>query len=291
MVLSNSNDNGRALEYALTNSLVLRYPNAILDQDTLNDQRRDIERFLALPETAQLYFQRNSHYFVNSVLETRIDSSQAIIELKRLKDGQGVEGDVTDIRLVLADRTHYNISLKHNHKAVKHQRPGALMKQLGIVDANINTEYKNKIKEIETRFYSKVLAQETEFNTAKARDPRIISDLYREICLNAISYINQYSGYAPSFFTFLVGRFDFDKVVVRENTIEVSKFMDITMPTGMSARIFQDSYIDLSFNNGFLFRMRLHTASSRFVVNKSLSLKFDTHLMSDSVVTDTFLVR
>lgn len=290
MVQSNSNDNGRALEYALTESLILRYPNAILDQDTINDQQRDRERFSVLPVATQQYFQRNCNYFVNSVLETRIGVNQGILELKRLKDGQGVEGDVTDIRLLLADRTYYNISLKHNHDAVKHQRPGALVKQLGIDNTNVNTEYKNRIKEIETVFYSKTLAQENEFITVKGRDPRIISDLYRGVCLNAIYYINQYSCYAPSFFTFLVGRFNFDKVVVREDTIEVSKFMDISMPTNMLASIVENSYIDLSFNNGFLFRMRLHTASSRFEANKSISLKFDTRLMSNSVFTSIFQV-
>lgn len=290
MARSTSNDNGRALEYALTQALASRYPQAIIDSDTQTDQLRDRDKFLALSNNDQRYFRKNSDYFANYILASRIGSNNVVIGLSRLKDGSGTEGDVTDIRLYLADREHYNISLKHNHKAVKHQRPGALIGQLGIADAQIAYAYKQSIVQISKRFYERVLPCETTFNAAKLRDAAIITDLYRDICQNTISYINRYSAQAPTFFNFLVGRFNFDKVVIRKNLIELMTFSDIPSPTTMTAKLHQDSYIILTFDNGFIFNMRLHTASSRFEHEKALSLKFDTQLISDSVETISYSV-
>ena len=65
-------------------------------------------------------------------------------------------------------------------------------------------------------------------------------------------------------------------------------FSSIILPTSMSASLCDSSYRNLDFNNGFSFRMRLHTASSRFEEGKSLSLKFGTHLQTENIPSSTY---
>ncbi|MCO7020844.1 MULTISPECIES: HaeIII family restriction endonuclease [Vibrio] len=281
MANSTSNDNGRALEYALTQALIRYYPTARIDEQTKHDQIRDLGKLKSLPDNVQAYFVKNTDYFVSKILPSRIGYDNEIIKLSRLTDTQGTRGDVTDIRLWLVDGYVYNISLKHNHEAVKHPRPGSLIDQLGINNDLINKEYRNKVKAIEKDFYNNLLEGETTFNVVKQRNPDIILNLYRNICNNYINYLNKYRNCAEEYFSFIVGIYEFEKVIITRNKIDILNFYNIPRPTDMRAEIYNNSYIDVHFDNGISFRSRLHTASSRINLGRSISLKFDTNILYD----------
>jgi hypothetical protein len=76
------------------------------------------------------------------------------VTIERLSDNEGKKGDVTDIRLRFDNRTE-NLSIKHNHKALKHQRPSATPKQCGFKKTSIESiNFKSKYKKITSKFSS-----------------------------------------------------------------------------------------------------------------------------------------
>lgn len=272
-----SNRNGRALEYALTKNIQTKYPNAALTKGTIADQKRDKEKYDSLNAKQQDYFDNNTKLYVESEL-----ADTEVVNIERLSDDKAKKGDVTDIRLTLKSGEEHNISLKHNHKAVKHQRPGALIKQLGIADKEADKEHKAEIKEVESKFFNRIPDGLNTFEDVKSDNEEHINSLYRDICEHSAKQINKHPENANEHFKFLVGATDFQKVVVTEHEVEVADFSKIKQPTTMAATVSADNYVDLDFDNGFKFKMRLHTAKKDFKRNKTLSLKFDTQLDDDS---------
>lgn len=288
-----SNANGRALEYCLCNMILSHAPNSIIDDSnsTIQDQLRDKVHFDRLPERQKKYYEGQSLKFINAYLLSVITGFLPPLIVRRMNDNDAKLGDVADIKIISDSNQEYGISLKHNHAAVKHQRPGALIKQLGISvnDKAITKSYKAGIKAIELQFYEKVKALHVDknlFNVVKAKNPQVILGLYHSICSHVADTINKFCkepDVAKSFFEFLVGKFNFDKVIVTEHNVKVMKFNDIELPTAVLASVRNDSYVDLIFDNGFEFSMRLHTASSKFEFGKAVSLKFDTQLSSEVI--------
>jgi hypothetical protein len=272
-----SNRNGRALEYALTKNIQTKYPNATLTKGTITDQKRDKEKYDSLNAKQQDYFDNNTKLYVDSEL-----ADTEVVSIERLSDDKAKKGDVTDIRLTLESGKEHNISLKHNHKAVKHQRPGALMNQLGIKNKEADKEHKAEIKKIESAFFNNIPEKLSTFEEVKSDDEKHINDLYRGVCDLSAKQINKHPEKAKEYFEFIVGSTDFQKVVITKDQVEVADYSKIEQPTKMVASISADNYVDLKFDNGFEFKMRLHTASKSFEQNKSLSLKFDTQLHDDA---------
>jgi hypothetical protein len=258
---------------------------------TAQDQLRDKVHFDHLPVSQQYYYQEKCVKFIHEYMEGVISTFSRPLVVRRMNDNDAKLGDVADIKILSASGQSYGISLKHNHAAVKHQRPGALIKQLGLTinEKLVTQTYNVGIKVIEEQFFEKVKTLSTDkrlFNEVKAEDPQIILELYHSVCSHAAKTINQYGNdpaIAKSFFEFLVGKFNFDKVIVTEKSLRVMKFNDIEQPIQVTARIRNNSYIDLTFDNGFEFSMRLHTASSKFEYGKAVSLKFDTQLSNEVI--------
>lgn len=274
-----SNRNGRALEFALVEAFISIYPNNQLTGNTSQDQVRDKELFGQLPEDMKRYFRAHCSSFASWVASNKVPSSGSLVNIHRLTDQEAVAGDVTDIRLVSGANT-YNISLKHNHSAVKHQRPGNLFSQLGIANKAGEKIYKDQIKVISSDFFNKSSSYETnKFNEVKAKDETIINEFYSDMCALVAETINHQAVNVDHAFRFLVGNCDFDKVIITRDSIQVMQFSGIASPKSLKAT--QSSYnrVQLTFDNGFKFDMRLHTASSKFEVGKAISQKFDTQLI------------
>lgn len=281
-----SNRNGRALEYCLTKILIEAYQVTAISENTQADQQRDQAKFEALPANMQSYYQKQCLRFVQWLQQTKFPKV-VFTAIERLNDNAAKKGDVTDIRLTHAQGT-YNISLKHNHYAVKHQRPGALYKQLGIKDKTAQREYKKQLKQVETTFFQlaqSIDSEATTFKAIKEKDANAIKALYADVCRLVEDHINHQtnSDHAQYFFRFLVGTMDFDKVIITEDSIKILSFQQVPLPTHIAAHHYDYNRIKVEFDNGFDFDMRIHTASSRFQVGKSISLKFDTQLSSDNV--------
>lgn len=278
-----SNRNGRALEFALVEALIKTFPNSILVGNTSQDQIRDKELFEQLTNEMKGYYNLHCEKFARWVSLNKISTGNGAVTIHRLSDQDAVAGDVTDIRLCSGVST-YNISLKHNHNAVKHQRPGNLFSQLGIGNGTSEQQYRMAIKAISDDFYRKASGVNTNlFSVVKSYDEKIINDFYSDMCALVANTINTQPVDVNHAFRFLVGNCDFDKVIVTKDAIEVMQFSHITPPTEVSA--LQTSYnrVQLAFNNDFIFDMRLHTASSRFEPGKAISQKFDTQLTNAQI--------
>lgn len=281
-----SDRNGRALEYCLTKQLIEAFAIQRLSEQTQADQIRDQAKFAALPDSMQQYYRAQSDKFIHWLKQTKFTDKQPIA-IERLTDAAAKRGDVTDIRLIYPP-AHYNISLKHNHYAVKHQRPGALYKQLGIADKTKQRRYRQQLKSIEKNFFQQAQIINPDANTfkvIKAEKPQLIEQLYHQVCALVEDHINHQTQalQAQHFFEFLVGKTNFDKVIMTKDSIEVLSFNQIPLPQHVAAYHYDYNRIELEFDNGFKFDMRIHTASSRFHIGKSISLKFDTQLTSDNV--------
>jgi hypothetical protein len=286
-----SNDQGRALEYCLANVLLTQLPCQIHDLKTQLDQQRDQLRFQGLPAATQTYYQQQCQKVARWIGQNRLLHLTPPLTLRRLTDEEATQGNPTDIEIRSGDQ-RYNVSLKHNHHAVKHQRPASLYAQLGIVNPTEEQYYRDSIKIIETRFYqqaSTLSLHALEFNQVKSHAPAVIDQLYQSICQHVADALNHHAQQARYFFAFLVGNTAFDKIIITSSGVEIVHFDQITAPTTMQASLQGNNYILLTFDNQFTFRMRIHTASSRFEYGKALSLKFDTQLTGQAPICTTRL--
>ena len=286
MASSLSNDNGRALEYCLANVFQENYINtSFYDQKTIEDQERDFIKFNWLSDYQKIYFERNCLRIVNWVKHNRIFEENGNIQIQRLTDNDAKKGNPTDIS-IWQNGNAYNISLKHNHYAVKHQRPGGLYNQLGVDDDLAEKNYRGNIKNIENQFFKNVEGLRfSKFNQVKEYDSGIIDRLYENICFLVKSELDRRNQpqYSESLFYFLVGNQDFDKFIVREKEVGLMSFYNIPSPRSFMANTRNSNYLYIHFDNGYKFSLRLHTASSGFDIGKSLSLKFDTQLVSEPI--------
>ena len=281
--MSTSNNIGRALEARLVEIICQQNQNISLIGSTASDQQRDLLRFNALPTVQQQLF---SDFSIRYSQELFIQNIQAI---ERLKDTAAKEGDVTDIRIFYINNTIKNISLKHNHDACKHQRPGALIKnQLGIPDPVLDRQYRSDLAAIEQKFKNNVISTDMnaegnyQFSLVKDRAPHLITELYGDVCNLVRHYLVTYAG--PDaiyrYFRFLVGNTNFEKVTLNPaaRLIEIKDYSNIPP----ACRIIEtyinpaNGYLVVKFDNNFILNMRLHTASSKFKLSSSLSLKFDS---------------
>lgn len=286
--MSKSNDNGRALEARLVEVITQQNLNIHLIGSTKNDQIRDLVHFYELPVEQQKDFSEFSIRYIQEISVQDIDS------IERLKDTAAKQGDVTDIRIIYKDKSVRNISLKHNHDACKHQRPAALIKnQLGILDKELDAQYRKDLNTIYERFHSKVLLSDKEndsylFRLVKERDPSLITNLYSDVCNLVKKYLLEYADEAAikKYFKFLVGNTTFEKVALypKTRTIMIKDFTSVADATAViDAYIHPDNgHLIVKFNNNFILDMRLHTASSKFSLGKSLSLKFDSVVDMDN---------
>ncbi|MGI9877012.1 HaeIII family restriction endonuclease [Vibrio chagasii] len=278
-----SNRNGRALEFALVEAFGSLHANTNLVGNTFDNQQRDSALFNQLNISMQTYYEKQCKSFAQWVLSNKFADTQSLITIRRLTDQDAVAGDVTDIRLI-SGAQEYNISLKHNHEAVKHQRPGNLFAQLGVDNKIEEKAYRGEIKSISNDFFERVSVLNTVlFKEVKEIDESIINDFYEDMCHLVADTINSQRVDAQSAFNFLVGNCNFDKVIVTADTIKVMEFSDIQLPTFIKATKTSYNRVKLEFDNGFKFDMRLHTASSKFAIGKTISQKFDTKLIEHSV--------
>lgn len=277
-----SNRNGRALEYLLVETFKRHYSDPTLTVQTERDQRRDREHYESLPVEMKKYYRRHCETYVLWVIENRVPN-EGTVEIIRISDKDAVKGDVTDIRIVSTSH-QYNLSLKHNNNAVKHQRPGNLFSQLGINNKVEEKRYRSEITAVSNRFFVRASQCNTDlFKVVKSYDEDIILSFYDEMCDLVAATINNQPVSVEQAFDFLVGNCNFDKVIISSDNIKVMQFSNIIKPRLLTAKKTSHNHIQLDFDNGFTFDMRLHTASSRFSIGKTINQKFDTRLISETV--------
>lgn len=129
--MSLSNLHGRVLEYIV----VVEFERVLVDKITLSkktieDNERDEQKLHEVSPEKLIHFKTSSIKIVKWILN-QIGTFNSKLLIERLSDEDGRSGDVTDIRFNYDDKT-LNISLKNNHLATKHQRPGPTPKHIGL---------------------------------------------------------------------------------------------------------------------------------------------------------------
>ena len=287
--MGKSNDIGRALEYKIVNFITQKIRSVELLQNTPNDQYRDGEYYSKLNHALKIKYTKSAEK-VFEWLENKFALSQAnIIKIRRLTDAEAIRGDVTDIRIYV-DNEVTNLSIKHNHRALKHQRPSATPKQCGLgKNTELSKNFKVDYKSVSLDFLQaskKLSPSATLFKELKDINYDFIDDhLYSPMCKLVLELLNKVSSKpvnAQAYFDFLVGNNDFHKIMVFDSVVEIKEFASLPVVTSMQVTQINKSNIGIKFSNNWEIKMRLHTASSRL---ETVSLKFDTQPVDIKVPT------
>ena len=275
---------GRSYEYALCEKIVSLFSNISFTNRALEEQRKDISHYETLSESEKQAYDLSVSKICNDWLNTKILDDQSY-SLDRLPDSAGVNGDVTDIRLE-SNLSTLNISLKHNHNALKHPR---LTRVPTWIDIKADSNYRRLYDTCWTNFIQ--MAEKLNPNATLFRElvdieeNFIFDNLYNPLCnlvsnylSNNISNIKQ----VQSLFKFMVGKYNFYKVIDTRDSVVIQDFIDMPMPTDVKIQQTDKSYIQMNFDNGVILTLRLHTASSRI---STKSIKFDVRGSFDNMTS------
>ncbi len=290
-VNSVSNDTGRALEYELTKQIVdLAANNKIkvtLTQRAIANNIRDKIYLESLSKAFQDDFSKYSKAFISWIIKNQWFSNAKTILIDRLPDSEGVESDVTDIRITIDGNTEKNISLKHNHNALKHPRISNLARQCGVTDINIAKKYKTDYKKIWNDFMVrglKLKQNSTQFCELKDIDNDFIDvNLYKPLIELVVNFINnnlKNKNNLKHFFTFLTGKVYFIAVKNEGDYIIIKHFENLNAPASYKIVYPYENRLStffVEFDNGWKMTLRLHTASKEYIINNKVnsSVKLD----------------
>lgn len=282
MRLENISDrNGRALEYKIIDYLIGEQSKfkVILGEQAKSDQQRDIFKYESLPVELKNSYSKTAVIIHNWLLGL-IDCKEIFID--KNTDASGKRGDVTDIRIVFGGRK-VNLSVKHNHSALKHQRPPTTAIWCGYdKKSREDVGFRKAYNDIINRFLidaKTIMPEAQNFRDLVAKKGDYIkNNLYYPICELVSNTINNLcidKKHAQYLFNFLVGSTSFYKVIDFVNRVLVLDFTRIPQAENVRAAVEGKSYIYLNFSNGWKLSMRLHTAASKI----GKSLKFDTQAL------------
>jgi len=283
------------MEYAIVKeiekSIINLHINFFYTKRAEHDNSRDEKHFHNIPRQLQddfikcglttVLWMNNQNWFT--------DATKILVD--RLPDTEGIGGIVTDIRLFISykdgSETTKDISLKHNHNALKHPRLPRLPEQCGINDLNIKEDYIKKHDKIWDEFFikaRKLKKDSTKFSEVKAIDNNIIDNSLYDPLINLVkdfllSNANSKKN-AAIFFQFLTSNINFYVIKNETDKIVIKHFIDIQPPSSFTITYpFHDTKTTclIKFDNRWNVTMRLHTASSEYYrygkINKST--KFD----------------
>ncbi|MDD4980784.1 MAG: HaeIII family restriction endonuclease [Candidatus Omnitrophica bacterium] len=279
MQLENISDrNGRALEYKIIDYLISGQSKfkVVLSQQAKSDQLRDISKYESLPIELKSNYSKTAVMIHNWLLNL-ISCKEIFVD--KNTDESGKKGDVTDISIVFGDKT-INLSVKHNHSALKHQRPPTTAIWCGYnKKSKEDLEFRKAYNDIVDRFLfdSKVaMPLARNFRDLVTITGDYIKDnLYYPVCKVITEAINKLCvdrSHAQYLFNFLVGSTGFYKVIDLVDKVLILDFTKMPKAESVQAALEGKSYIYLTFSNGWKLSMRLHTAASKL----GKSLKFDT---------------
>lgn len=288
--MTQSNSQGRALEYIILQTILedIGANKIQLTERTNTSQERDIGKFESLPEDTQILYKNYAENILNWLKDKfALDKSKSI-KIDRLSDTDAMQGDVTDIGIDL-DKQRVNLSIKHNHFALKHQRPPTLALRCGFVKGqNEDAKYRKSLEQIYDAFHSKRTELASDVSTFKElkiiQSDFINKNLYLPVCNLTTEFINTHSGkkdLASCLFTFLIGNKNFYKITAGNGNVHIQEYADIQEPDSVHAVVKDDSYVILSFSNGWVLSLRLHTAKTD--ITKTPSLKFDTQSIENPI--------
>lgn len=265
-----SDRNGRALEYKVSLALA-SIPNFSLTKQALTYNQRDAPKFKELPSSL-----KRAYACASLKIATWVKKQiQGTVSIDRLGDDAN---EVADIKLLSSQKTELNLSLKHNHHALKHPRPYSFAQACGYIKGTTEDMFHRGLMENVGASFRAQAANKTLFRDC---EESTIDSLYLGVC-NACetslnSWIQNDINVANNLFGFLVNT-GFYKVIVETESsliVKIQDYSNILPPTAVTANV-TDNRLILTFNNGWVINNRIHTASKSInAAGNQLSLKFD----------------
>lgn len=299
---------GKAFEFALLQEfyekLKLMTQVAVHENEPYFTAKNSFESFKASEQEKYKITASSAINFLIDI-EPRLKNSiseKDILELEIVGDQAGQSGDVRDVLTLRAlQKWEIGISAKNNHKAVKHSR---LSNNIDFgkkwLDIPCSDEYFNQINPI---FSWLKQIKDKDRNTLWTSIDNMHDKVYVPI-LNA--FRNELmrlekensSAVASRLVQYLIGSYDFYKVIKGQNQVEVqgfnmhgtlnqsfkkekpkAKIPKLKLPTRLIEIVYQNNSkttLLVTMNEGWQISFRIHSASSRV----EPSLKFDINLVS-----------
>ena len=271
MATNISDRNGRALEYKLVDTLSAQ-PNFSLTAQAVAHNSRDLPKFQALPSTLKTAYTSASNTIVTWVIQNIKSNSPALVD--RLIDDPN---SVADVVITTSSNT-LELSLKHNHQALKHPRPYSFAQFCGYSTGSAQDLQHRKLIDAVVANFRGSVGSTSLFNQCASV---AIDNLYLGVCNSCATSLNNWTkidkAVAGNLFKFLVST-GYYKVIVETRSsvvVKVQDYFSIPTPSKVSCSVSGNRLV-LKFNNGWEINLRIHTASSRISkTGNQLSLKFD----------------
>ncbi len=284
--MANSNERGRALEFAVEDELESYLTSSKIKHSTTDrtkaSNKRDIQYLEDLDTETKGEFLVCAKGAVAWIRKQGWFNGASSVQIDRLSDEAGKQSNPTDIsiRVTKADgEIIKNISLKHRHNALKHPRLPAIPSHCGVT-GEAEQSYKEGYSLIWEKFYEKARQLDpntTLFRDLKAKEPSFIYDnlyfpLNKLVCNFLETHANN-EACAAKFFKFIVSDLDFYTIKNEAEQIVIKHFLNIPSPTGFVTQYPYRSKTTflMEFDNGWHVTFRLHTASSEFFRNSRIN--------------------
>jgi hypothetical protein len=271
MANNNSDRNGRALEYKIANTLGKNKNFELTDQCAMLNER-DFHKFQDLSSELQNNFEIASNKITNWIAAKVLKNFP--VQVERINDSPNVVADIA----IIGKGASLNLSIKHNHHALKHPRPYSLAQSCGYPLKSPQDAEHRALMDVAANDFRNSADGLSHFNQC----PSVAIDtLYANVCNACVNSIKSWtendSSVANKLFFFLVNS-GFYKIIVETKKDVVVKIQDynfIKAPTSVFATTNGNRLI-MQFNNGWEINLRIHTAASKISRSGSqLSLKFD----------------
>lgn len=250
------NDTGRAYEYAIVD----HFQKNGYDLGTLARHHSNLyeDYFLAQAPTIQRNFQKSAVDFY------RWFNSNFGSKVSKIIDGlPDNSGSVVDV-IIGNPGNEVNFSLKHNHLALRHNRPHGLPDRCGIAGTREASAYLNAIYEIEklmrtsdpVRKFSE-LADKTKWMKLINQNCRKFLEDWRTSIPNTVS----------NYFGFLTGNDrPYYKLVLNSSGPQsgsyIHEFLSSTLPKTVEFSYNSFDHLIMNYDNGWILKKRLHNAQS-----------------------------
>lgn len=301
---TNSNDRGRAYEYAWIETLyeaLSKYRKTRIENNSsfsANERAWNV-----IDEEIQEIFMISADSAVNTILELEpkmIEDENDELVLEFQKDEAGTKGDVRDILVKRNDiQWEVGLSIKHNHEAIKHSR---LSHKLDFgnewFSIPCSEEYWDEVKPLFDRLKNEK-SKGTKWSEIDDKD----TEVYVPLLTAFMNEVNRAYGkdldMPKKMVEYLIGIEDYYKVVSQDNKrltmihsfnmhdtlnkpskIKVSAISVpvIELPTELvTVKFKKDSTntVEMYLNNGWQLSFRIHNASTKV----EPSLKFDVQFI------------
>lgn len=172
-------------------------------------------------------------------------------------------GSVVDI-FIGDSSSPVNFSLKHNHLALRHNRPHGIPERCGIAGTSKAKEYLQNVYEIEKQ----IRVQDPATKFSEMRDKRKWMKLINENCKDFLEDWQVTDPYTvPTYFGFLTGndRPYYKLVLSSKGPVVASRiyeFLASTLPSKVEFSFNSSEHLVMKYDNGWTLKKRLHNAQS-----------------------------